>query len=197
MEQRIQECLQRKAPGEYIFPFFWQHGEDHDTLAREIDAIQNSGICEFCVESRVHEQFGEEKWWEDFGFLLEEARRRNMRVWLLDDKRFPTGYANNYIESHPKLRAVRLRMVFRDYAGPVKDGALIPLPLEDPEESIISAVAYRKEEKGDLVTGEGIQLTDLMENGIIWWDIPEGFYRVFYLIRTYNSPDKGKNILWT
>lgn len=171
---------------EYILPFFWQHGEEHSVLREEIEAIQKSGIHEFCVESRTHEQFCEDQWWEDFHFLLEEAKARGMRVWLLDDKRFPTGYANNYIEQHPELRAVRLRMECRDVAGPQGDVAIMPAPLWD-EESYVSIVAYRRVEDGNRVTGEGIQLMPLMKDGLLWWDIPEGIWRVYYVIRTYRD----------
>ena len=80
MEKRLQECLANQEPTEYILPFFWQHGEEHSVLLKEMEAIRDSGIREFCVESRVHEQFGEDEWWEDFGFLLEEAKKRGMRV---------------------------------------------------------------------------------------------------------------------
>ena len=183
MEQRIKECLAGNEATEYILPFFWQHGEEHEVLAEEIDAIYRSGIREFCVESRTHEQFGEDKWWEDFAFLLKEAERRDMRVWLLDDKLFPTGYANNYIASHPELRAVRLRMEFRDFAGPRKDVALLPIPL-DEDESYVSIVAYERKQSGDLLVGEGISLMPEMKDGLIWLDIPEGCWRVYYVIRT-------------
>ena len=99
MDGRIAECLADRPSKEYILPFFWQHGEAHEILSQEIEAIQNCGINEFCVESRIHEQFGKEKWWEDFGFILKEAQKRGMRVWLLDDKCFPTGLANQYLEN--------------------------------------------------------------------------------------------------
>lgn len=120
MEKSLGECLENRVPSQYILPFFWQHGEEHGILREEIDAIQRSGIGEFCVESRVHEQFGREQWWEDLGFILQEAKKRKMRVWLLDDKSFPTGYANNYIASHPELRAVQLHLEVRDFAGIIR-----------------------------------------------------------------------------
>ena len=80
MDKRIRECLVGQAATEYILPFFWQHGEPHEVLAEEIDAMQRSGIQEFCVESRTHEDFGHEKWWVDMGFMLEEAKKRNMGI---------------------------------------------------------------------------------------------------------------------
>lgn len=191
MEKRLLEALENRTPGEYILPFFWQHGEAHDLLLDELEAIRSSGIREFCVESRTHEQFCEEKWWEDFGFLLEEARKREMRVWLLDDKRFPTGFANNYIASHPELRAVRVRLEPRDFIGPKADAALVPSVLWGEEESLVAAVAYRRA-GGDRVFGKGIPLLPKQKDGLIWWDIPEGNWRVYYVIRTRRSPVEGK-----
>ncbi|MBQ5390519.1 MAG: hypothetical protein IIU58_06400, partial [Clostridia bacterium] len=47
----------------YILPFFWQHGEDAETLISEIDAIFDSGIRALCVESRTHEDFCGDGWW--------------------------------------------------------------------------------------------------------------------------------------
>lgn len=192
MDIRLREALEDRVPGEYILPFLWQHGEEHALLSEELDAMEGCGIREFCAESRVHEQFCRDAWWEDFGFLLEEARRRGMRVWLLDDKRFPTGYANNYIAAHPELRAVRARLELRDFVGPRKDAALVPHVLREEGERLIAAVAYRRAEDGDGVVGEGVPLLSRMEDGLIWWDIPEGEWRVFYVVRTRVSPVAGK-----
>ena len=71
--KQLNECLNDNY-GSYILPFFWQHGDSHELLLEEICAIEKSGAKEFCVESRVHEQFCEDKWWDDFGFILEEAK---------------------------------------------------------------------------------------------------------------------------
>ena len=115
--KRLCECLNDEY-GSYILPFFWQHGDSHELLLKEIEAIEKSGAKEFCVESRVHNEFCEDKWWDDFGFILQEAKRRNMRVWLLDDKRFPTGYANGSVEKHPELKKKHIRLSFVDVVGP-------------------------------------------------------------------------------
>lgn len=191
MEQRIKECLDGKNSTEYVFPFFWQHGEDHTLLLEELEAIYHCGITDFCVESRPHEHFCEEQWWDDLSFLLAEAKKREMHVWVLDDKKFPTGYANNYIESHPKLRAVRLRMEFRDFAGSQADTALIPVPLA-ADEKFVSITAYQRVESGNYLVGDGISLMSKQKNGLIWWDIPEGVWRVYYVIRTLRAPVEMK-----
>lgn len=192
MDQHLLECLGNQVPGEYILPFFWQHGEDHPALLRELEAIHKCGLREFCVESRPHPHFCEEHWWDDFSFLLQEAQKRDMRVWLLDDKRFPTGYANNYIENHQELRAVRLRVEIRDFVGPQREAALVPAVLWGQEETLLTAVACRLSAGGDTLLGKPISLMPLERDGLIWWDIPPGVWRVTYVIRTTRCPAPGR-----
>lgn len=92
MSTRIYEALNGKQ-GNYILPFFWQHGEDEETLREYMGVIQDMGIRAVCLESRPHPDFAGPKWWEDMDVILSEARQRNMKVWILDDCHFPTGYA--------------------------------------------------------------------------------------------------------
>lgn len=68
--------------GSYVLPFFWQHGEDEDTLREYMEVIYKANIREVCVESRPHPDFCGPKWWEDMDVILEEARKRGMKVWL-------------------------------------------------------------------------------------------------------------------
>jgi len=191
MDQKILDCLHKTPSRNHILPFFWQHGESHELLKKEIDAIYSCGIREFCVESRVHEQFCEDQWWVDFGFLLEQAKTRGMRVWLLDDKHFPTGYANNYIADHPELKAVSLRFAYYDVVGPRADVAMIAEELGD-DESYVSVVAYRREQNGNVMTGDAVNLSNRVENGLLCWDIPQGNWRIFYAIRTTRTGPSGQ-----
>ena len=115
--------------------------------------------------------------------ILAFAKEQKMKVWLLDDKHFPTGYANNYIESHPELRMTSLRMEHFDFAGPQSDAAFVPGNLEEGE-SYLSVVAYQRKENGHVLYGEGIDLLEHLDNGLLWWDIPEGIWRICYVIRT-------------
>lgn len=47
MERKILDCLENNPSRKHILPFFWQHGEEHQRLKEEIDAIQKCGINEF------------------------------------------------------------------------------------------------------------------------------------------------------
>ena len=104
---------------ERIFPFLWlRDSTTRAEVAAEIEAIARCGVNAFCVESRIFSNFCRDPWWELMGFALAEAEKRGMQVWLLDDKRYPSGYANGGIA---KRRALRQRHIFLkrvDVSGP-------------------------------------------------------------------------------
>ena len=100
MSRKIEKLLHGEG-GNYIFPFFWQHGEDEATLREYMRAIDESHLKAVCVESRPHPDFCGPKWWTDMDIILDEARKRHMQVWILDDSHFPTGFANGAMESQP------------------------------------------------------------------------------------------------
>lgn len=85
----------------HMLPFFWQHGEDEQTLRTYMRVIQEANCHAVCVESRPHPDFCGEKWWRDMDVILDEARMRGMKVWILDDSHFPTGFANGAVKNAP------------------------------------------------------------------------------------------------
>ena len=84
-----------------IFPLFWQHGESEAVLRKYMQVIYDANIRAVCIESRPHPDFVGAGWWRDMNIILEEARKRKMKVWILDDSHFPTGYCNGKIEEKP------------------------------------------------------------------------------------------------
>ncbi len=187
MDKYLQECLHSKlAYTGSVLPFFWQHGEDHAVLKEEQDAIRASGATEFCIESRPHEGFCQESWWEDVGFMMEYARDYDMKVWILDDKNFPTGYANGYITEHPELKRTCIRMDYRDYTGPVFKAQIRSIGMNKAAgDYFVSITAWKRSKDFKTVVGEPIDLLARRdENGLILWDIPEGTWRVYYVLAT-------------
>ena len=149
----IDNCLKGKEDRNRIFPFLRVHGEPHDRLRDELDAICNCGLRAFCVESRPHPEFCEEGWWNDLGFILSYAKQRNMQVWVLDDKHFPTGYANSAIEKkYPHLRRKSVRIACVDVTGPMDDVCQL-LPQIDGDESILYVCAFRRTGNAEDVDG--------------------------------------------
>ncbi|MDE6167390.1 MAG: hypothetical protein K2G28_02915 [Acetatifactor sp.] len=78
---RVEQLLKGQQ-GNYIFPFLWLHGEDEEILREYMEAIQNANIQAVCVESRPHPDFLGDGWWKDMDIILDEARRRRMKVWI-------------------------------------------------------------------------------------------------------------------
>ncbi|MGN1141018.1 MAG: hypothetical protein ACI4TF_07445 [Oliverpabstia sp.] len=100
MGNMVQQLLSGKSEN-YIFPFFWQHGEDEATLREYMRVIDESNCHAVCLESRPHPDFCGEQWWRDMDIILDEAEKRGMKVWILDDSHFPTGFANGEVEKAP------------------------------------------------------------------------------------------------
>lgn len=191
----IDNCLKGKEDRNRIFPFLWVHGEPHDRLRDELDAICNCGLRAFCVESRPHPEFCEEGWWNDLGFILSYAKQRNMQVWVLDDKHFPTGYANSAIEKkYPHLRRKSVRIACVDVTGPMDDVCQL-LPQIDGDESILYVCAFRRTGNAEDVDGSSGMLLENIRDGLIFWNIPEGVWRVFFVIRTNRGPAHFRNYI--
>ena len=89
----------------YIFPFFWLHGEEEEKLREYVNVIADANCGALCVESRPHPDFCGEKWWKDMDVIIDEAKKWDMKNWILDDSHFPTGFANGAaMRAKDKLR---------------------------------------------------------------------------------------------
>lgn len=111
--------------GNFILPFFWQHGENEETLRTYMKVIDESNVKAVCVESRPHPDYCGPKWWEDMDIILDEARKRSMKVWILDDSHFPTGYANGALRNQPN-ELQRQNLLCRIYDCKGRDTLVIP-----------------------------------------------------------------------
>lgn len=196
--KRLKEVLENKGDN-YILPFFWQHGESEEKLREYMEAIHNCGIGAVCCESRPHPDYCGPQWWHDIDIILDEAKKRNMKVWILDDARFPTGQANGRMAD----ASDELCKQFLDYreieiAGPVPGITLNVAELaryEKTEEGsrryfeddeLVAVVAVEGLDNGmDGTTLTGI--TDMVKDGILTWDVPAGFWRVLVIYKTRNG----------
>ena len=170
----------------HIFPFFWMKGEDNLTIREELDRVEECGIKEICLESRPHPDFCGPGWWDNLDFILMEARKRNMRVWILDDDKFPTGHCNGGIGRRLELKKLYLAERHVDIIGPCKSNALLVENFLAPDGELLGILAFPKPDGESLsVSCEGmIDLTNQLCNGFVYFDLPEGAYRLFVLYTT-------------
>ncbi len=189
----------------HIFPFLWMRGEDEEVIRTEIGKIYEAGIRSVCLEARPHPEYAGDKWWHDVDIVIDEAKKRDMTIWILDDAHFPTGIANDGIKKQPEKCRRFLFTQFVDVVGPMPDaqvdvdllttrqftwmdfGKQLPEPVYD-ETKLLSVTAYKVSHNDDL-TGEFIDLTDKVKDGYLTADFPAGVWRVFVTFTTTNMGD--------
>jgi len=184
MTNRLNDVLQGKEDN-YLLPFIWQRGEDEGAIREEMARIHASGIRAVCVEARPHPDFLGPRWWRDMDIIMEEARQRGMRVWVLDDDHFPTGHAAGaLVNGPPELRRLFLKEEHIDAIGPQAGASFLIQPWLAPGDELIAAVAAPRQTGSVELAGEMLDLTDRIQGDTLYWDIPAGFWRVFLLIAT-------------
>lgn len=193
--KKIQKVLEGKG-GNYIFPFFWQHGESEDVLREYMEMIHRSNIGAVCIESRPHPDFCGEGWWHDMDIILDEARKYDMKVWILDDSHFPTGYANGAMKDQPdelcrqSLCCRKLRVETGSTLHLTAEQIRHPAPFEkNMAEQYVLSEPMRVFDDDRLLTvcarnalsGQVTDLTGLVKDDCLDWAAPEGEWTVYIL----------------
>lgn len=204
MNKELAELMKQSEnhKNNYILPFLWMRGEEEDVIIEEIQKIGECGIRAFCLESRPHPDFMGDKWWSDLRMIIREAKKRDMKVWILDDAHFPTGYANGLIkEKYPERRKQYLNYNTVNVWGP-KGEITIPvskmqkplvsfLELDKPRDleeqgrnQLVAVVAYPVREELKLEESGAIDLTGEVKDGCVTWTFPQDNYRVYVIYET-------------
>lgn len=183
--KKVDELIRHQG-GSYILPFLWMLGESHSVIKEEIDKIAECGIREICLESRPYPDYCGPGWWKDVDFILEEAKKRNMRIWILDDDKFPTGHANGAFKKFPELAKRYLAERHMDIIGPTKEGAVLIRPFLGKDGKLVAVLAFKKPDAETLaISGEDIiDLTERVHDDFVYFDLPRGRYRLFVLFTT-------------
>lgn len=185
MEHCLESVLAGRAPS-YLTPLLWLHGEEETLLREEVAQMHENGIGSFVVESRPHPDFLGPGWWRDVDILLDEAKKRGMQVWFFDDCAYPSGYSAGRIrDEHPEYLKIYLDERHIDAVGPQKDAAFRVGAWLEADEQLVAAVAARRTDGGDALACETLtELTQRIADGILYWDVPEGSWRLFLLVQT-------------
>ncbi|WP_034332619.1 sugar-binding domain-containing protein [Bacillus sp. J37] len=210
MQKTIHELISSKH-GNYIFPFLWMRGEEEKVIREEISKIYECGIRAVCVEARPHPDFAGPGWWNDLDIVMEEAKQRGMRVWVLDDAHFPTGYANGLIENkYPNRKKTYINYNSVDVFGAQNEITVNISPMLKPKRSwmdmgkpvdeieqknnrLISVVAGKLIKEG--IIGESvIDLTEKVEDGFLTFTLPNGQWRIYVIYETKTDGGNPKYI---
>ena len=216
MNLKIKNLLNSKGSN-YILPFLWLHGEEEPVLREYMGAIQASGIGAVCIESRPHPDYCGPQWWHDMDIILDEAKKRKMKVWILDDSHFPTGYANGAMKDAPaELCRQYLYYSSVEIAGPMKSsqlniakhakftknpmaGGMFAMSNQErrqfDDDRLLSVCAARIDQSFDAATL--VDLTEFVVEGQLVWDVPVGRWMIYvnYLTRNAGLHDGYINML--
>lgn len=208
----MKNTLKRLLNGQtenHILPFLWMHGEEEKTLREYVNAIHNCGIGAVCLESRPHPDFCGPLWWRDVDIILDECKKLDMKIWILDDSHFPTGNANGILKNADADRCkLYLTKGCADFSGPTPemtiDVADLIRPKQDPfaamnpfamgeksriynDDHLLRVFAYQIHgQEQDLDTMQ--DLTDQIVDGKLIWSVPAGRWRV---LAVYTTRDGG------
>lgn len=187
--EKINKILENKYDN-HIFPFLWMHGEDEVVLREYMEKIEQSGIKAVCIEARPHPDFLGEKWWKDMDCILDEAKKRDMKVWILDDSHFPTGFANGAIKKdYPHLKKRFLKLHQLDFVGPIQNAkAIIRYAFQDKQDELIGVILGKKTGYEEVDSNTLVDITHLVkENHTVDLTLEEGEWSVMVLVATYKG----------
>lgn len=183
MYERLKDTINGKEDN-YMLPFFWLKLGHIDSIEAELDRIEQSGIKAFCVEARPYPEFVKDSWFKDMDIIMAEAEKRGMKVWVLDDDHFPTGHCAGKIAENPELRRWQIIERHIDVAGPMTDASLL-INKGNPEHQLMGIYMYKRCRTGTGVTAENaVCLTDRVKGDFVYFDIPDGCYRIFFLYKS-------------
>ena len=182
----------KSPPVEYSLTFYW--GWDgkitEEVIARDLDAFRKRGVHIVTLESGydMGSPYLSPGWLELVKKTVELARERNMRVWIVDEGKYPSGFAGGkFSREAPELRMKALVIAERMAlaGGDTLDRTL--------SEDVVSAVAVN-------LTDSSNQVLDIV-SGKLQWTAPAGQWEVILSrhafrsspTRAVNNPTRGKD----
>lgn len=91
-----------KKPQDNFYPapfWFWNDILPYDELEWQMEQMKEQHIYEFFIHARkgLLVEYLSEEWLSRIAFVIEVAKRLNMKIWLYDEDNFPSGYAGGKV----------------------------------------------------------------------------------------------------
>jgi hypothetical protein len=182
----------RNPPPEYGMILWWGwDGPVTDTvIMRDLDRIKAMGFRGVMIEAGygMTAKYLSPEWFTLTAKAVNEAKIRDMKVWIEDEGKYPSGFAGGKFSSErPDLKMQGLVVTDRIDAKP-GDNINIKLPY-----FVLSAAAYNNTNK----TTEILDVT----SGQLKWVVPDGDWKIFIaghrfrssVTRSVNNPSRGKD----
>ncbi len=169
----------------------WEGPMDKKTIQRDLDSIKSKGFRSVIFEAgyKLPYEYLSDKWFKAIRTGVQEAKKRGLKVWLIDEGKYPSGFAGGkFSKERPDLRmqAIVVCDTIKVERAAILNGQEIPA-------DVISAVAVSKSG----APNRTVSITDgkiHFNAGLDEWDIllirPE--FRTA-VTRAVNNPTGGKD----
>ena len=163
----------------------WEGPISKQSIVKDLDQLHSMGFKAVTIEAGygMKEHYLTPGYFKLIKYAVQQAKRRNMRVWIIDEGKYPTGFAGGlFSKKRPDLRMQVLQVV--DHIS-VEAGKTIERKLSP---NIVSAAAVNSKNNESRVVP--------VQSGNIKWTAPKGqgnwtLLLVGHLFRT--SPTRSIN----
>lgn len=184
-----------KTPDSFYGPSIlwgWDGPMTKEVIIRDLDRFKSLNIRSVNIEAGydLPSPYLSDGYFDLIKFVVEQAKHRGMVIWMIDESKYPSGFAGGkFSKERPDLRMQGLDVYKRIELVSAQT------ILEEIPQTVISAIAVNKE------NGKCRLLK--IENGKLQWTAPEGNWQVTLVrhrfrtsvTRAGNNPTHGKDTL--
>ena len=168
----------KTPPSEYgPEPYYGLNGPvDETVIRRDLDTMRSLGFRAVTVQAGYGMPFAylSPEYFKFFRTFVEEAKKRDMRVWIVDDAGYPSGFAGGrFTELKPELRMQALVVAQKI---PATGGEVVKQPV-GPATVAVTAV--------NLDDGSTVPVT--VTDGSIAWTAPAGKWQVMVVEHQFRT----------
>ena len=157
-------------------PYYGLNGKiSVEQVQRDLDTLHGLGFQAVTVQAGFGMPFAylSPQYFAFFRTFVEEAKKRNMRVWIVDDAGYPSGFAGGkFTADYPQLRMQALEVAEKI---PVEGGTALRRELAP---DVVSAAAVNE-------NGEAIPLP--LRGGHLDWTAPAGSWTVLLVDHEFRT----------
>jgi hypothetical protein len=182
----------KAPPPEYgiILWWGWDGPMSETVIQRDLDRIKAMGFRGVMIEAGygMTTKYLSPEWFTMVKSAVEEAKKRDMRVWIEDEGKYPSGFAGGKFSSERpdlKMQGLVVTEKMDTKAGETISKALPYYAL--------SAAAYNETDKTSRILD--------VSSGELSWQVPDGNWKIFIAghrfrssqTRSVNNPSRGKD----
>lgn len=121
--------------------------------------------------------------WQAFIYFAESCRRRGLRLWIYDEKGYPSGSAGgNTLKENPDFESKALAAVFKK----VSQGDNIEIPLPKGHLFAIYAAAYDGSSIDEINLSSAIDLTaNISDKGELKWTADRACFVAYFAVKPF------------